>query len=182
MPESVRTRIAMSDFFSVDNFKAEFLAQAKAMFGPGFVWLVIDNTADTAIRANPRNLYILRTYGSGSPLSGAQFRAQFEAGALNLGEKASKVARKITGGRGATIDVTPLLCVSMWEHSYIPDYTVHGKEAYLEAWWNKINWGRVAEISEIERVERMARSRERSLFHQTSTGSLYGTSYGSSSY
>ncbi len=33
------------DFSSVDNLKAEFLANAKSMYGPGFVWLVYTRKA-----------------------------------------------------------------------------------------------------------------------------------------
>lgn len=42
----------------------------------------------------------------------------------------------------------PILCVNTWEHAYLRDYGVGGKRAYLERWWDRIDW---------EVVERSAR-------------------------
>lgn len=39
--------------------------------------------------------------------------------------------------------VEPVLCVSTWEHVYLHDYGLD-KWAYLEAWWDAINWGEVS--------------------------------------
>jgi len=33
-----------------------------------------------------------------------------------------------------------LLCVSTWEHSYMTDYRIDGKDRFLDAWWEAINW------------------------------------------
>lgn len=38
------------------------------------------------------------------------------------------------------LDVVPILCVSTWEHVWLPDWGVGGKGNFLEAWWNRINW------------------------------------------
>lgn len=38
------------------------------------------------------------------------------------------------------IDIQPILCVNTWEHVWLMDYGIGGKEEYLEHWWDAINW------------------------------------------
>ena len=42
-------------------------------------------------------------------------------------------------------DVVPLLCVSTWEHVWLPQYGVGGKDSFLERWWDRIEWKIVEE-------------------------------------
>ncbi|EGE82408.2 Fe-Mn family superoxide dismutase [Blastomyces dermatitidis ATCC 18188] len=140
---------------SVESLKAEFLATANAMFGPGFVWLV--KSKDTG------QLKILSTYIAGSPYPAAHFRRQpvdmaTQTTGITGGENLEQI-RKLTptnrvGSMGAyssqkfmapgAIDIHPILCVNTWEHVWLPDWGVGGKPQFLEAWWNRINWDEVA--------------------------------------
>lgn len=126
------------------------------MFGPGFVWLVQSNEAGTR-----RPLRIVATYLAGSPLSGAHYRRQSEdlnthnpdsyqelnsVGSFGPASKQERRDKKALGG----IDVTPLLCVNTWEHVWLTDYGVRGKEKYLNDWWKKINWDIVQEAATLQ--------------------------------
>lgn len=56
---------------------------------------------------------------------------------------ASAVGRKDASVPPGAVSVTPVLCVSTWEHVYLHDYGVGGKQEYLKRWWDAINWGEV---------------------------------------
>lgn len=143
------------NFGSMDTLRATFLATADAMFGPGFVWLVQTRENDAA--NGP--LRILPTYIAGSPLSGAHYRRQSHD--LNTHNAESYQQLNTVGSFGAAnktggpkkplggTDVVPLMCVSTWEHTWLPDYGVGGKMRYLEAWWDKIDWDVVRQNASI---------------------------------
>ncbi|CAK7197490.1 hypothetical protein SEUCBS139899_000137 [Sporothrix eucalyptigena] len=54
------------------------------------------------------------------------------------------------------IDVIPVLCLSTWEHVWLRDYGLGadgygGKAAFVEAWWNAIDWDAVANLANLNR-------------------------------
>lgn len=149
----------IKNFGSIETLKWEMLETASAMFGPGFVWLVKDF----------ENKYsILATYLAGSPYPKANYRLQRADVQFDLPEKMpenisdhlkriyANQATNSVGGfglhskeprtpPGAPQSLTPILCVNVWQHVYLPDYGVRpeirgGKPRYLENWWNKIDW------------------------------------------
>jgi Fe-Mn family superoxide dismutase len=38
------------------------------------------------------------------------------------------------------INAWPILCVNTWQHVWMMDYGIAGKEEYLERWWDRVNW------------------------------------------
>ncbi|KAH7069411.1 Fe superoxide dismutase-like protein [Paraphoma chrysanthemicola] len=145
-PSQDLTAQIRKDFSSVDTLRESFLSTAEAMFGPGFVWLVQTNDSHIG------SLRILPTYLAGSPLSGAHYRRQShdlnthnadsyqalnKVGSFGAAAKQNNQPKKPLGG----IDVIPLLCVNTWEHVWLKDFGMLGKRKYLEAWWDKIDWG-----------------------------------------
>jgi len=130
------------------------------MFGPGFVWLVQNNIN--------KKLFILPTYLAGSPLPGAHYRRQTtdmnthpqdQQPVFNsVGAFGKESAREKGKSRPAFggVEVTPLLCVSTWEHVWLQDYALEygfgmGKRRYLEAWWKRINWNEVENLASLSK-------------------------------
>lgn len=140
------------------TLKSTFLANASTMFGGGFVWLVATEEKHTG---NKRPVMrILRTYNAGSPYAGNHWRRQdsdmsevplHPGVSRSTGRTASDIARYIE--RDAQPKVHPVLCVSVWEHSYIVDWQIGGKDQFLEAWWNRIDWDKVYVRARIDYIE-----------------------------
>lgn len=56
------------------------------------------------------------------------------------------------------INLEPLLCLNTWEHAWLLDWGFgsdgqSGKMAYVEAWWNLIDWNKVAQRSGVLRPD-----------------------------
>lgn len=41
------------------------------------------------------------------------------------------------------VPLTPLLCVNTWEHVWMMDHGINGKDEYLERWWDRVDWNAV---------------------------------------
>lgn len=41
---------------------------------------------------------------------------------------------------GQLLGTTPILCLDMWEHSYVADYYPSGKKQYVEDFFKNLNW------------------------------------------
>lgn len=149
MPSDLARDLERS-FSSIETLRREFVATATAMFGPGFVWLVQTGPADFAI---------LPTYLSGSPYPAAHWRrqdtdmnttgAEGSAGPWLRNTQVRGMPSKKEGGPPGSGAVTPLLCVNTWEHVWLRDYGVGyggqgGKRAFVEAWWESVDWEAVA--------------------------------------
>lgn len=172
MPESLQ-RALITDFGSVDNLRAEMLAMAETMFGPGFVWLV--RAKASGVGGKPKFM-LLPTYLAGSPLSGAHNRRQpvdmntqnvadaQKAGGVAALSKAQFLAHNVpqnsVGQFGpyaaknnalafGGVDVLPCLCVNTWEHAYIFDWRF-SKRSFLERWWEFVNWNVVTQLADVE--------------------------------
>lgn len=48
----------------------------------------------------------------------------------------------------------PILCVNTWEHAYLRDYGIGGKRAYLERWWDRVDWAVVERNAKVYGPER----------------------------
>jgi len=133
MPEAFRLYIPFT-LSSPEALKTEILTTASKMFGCGWVWLVLDQN---------KYIRILCTYNAGTPY-GAAFRRQNTDMNTNqvLGatvQEMTEAARNAARGP-ATNWAVPLLNINVWEHAWIEDFGVSGKDRYLEALWDAIDW------------------------------------------
>jgi Fe-Mn family superoxide dismutase len=120
----------------------DFLATASSMFGPGFVWLAKNLEREGM-------MHIFCTYSAGSPYPAAHSRRQPVDMATHTPE--TQLGNQFAGSMGAhaqnqkslapgAVDVQPILCVNTWEHAWMMDYGIAGKDEYLERWWDRVNW------------------------------------------
>jgi superoxide dismutase, Fe-Mn family len=137
----------------MENLRTLMLEAADAMFGNGFVWLMIDHSAERTPR-------ILNTYNAGSPWPGAHTRQQsHDVATTSMSERLQRmtVPQNYVGAWGDTsrfnarsqpnaLQATPVLCVNVWQYMYVLDYGVLGKRQYLNAWWERIDWAQVADL------------------------------------
>lgn len=91
-----------SAFGSFEKFKEEFSNAAKARFGSGWAWLVVDGG----------KLVVTSTPNQDTPLMEGK---------------------------------TPILGLDVWEHAYYLNYQ-NRRPDYVSAWWNVVNWSKVAEL------------------------------------
>ncbi|EPX74050.1 ribosomal protein subunit S26 [Schizosaccharomyces octosporus yFS286] len=52
-----------------------------------------------------------------------------------------------------TKEIVPLLCLNLWQYSYLQDYGINNKEKYISNWWNMINWSVVNNRFQASRME-----------------------------
>ena len=140
-------------FESLHHLRDELTDAALAMFGQGYVWLMKEMSMS-------KRLWILCTYNAGSPFPAAHTQRQTHDHATG-----QELGRRLTNpqmsepqnhagsfGRHSTNDsmynydalkALPILCLKVWEHQWLPDYGMLGKEAYVKNWWNRIDWDQV---------------------------------------
>lgn len=167
IPGALQRELTQS-FSSIETLKQEMIGTGAAMFGPGFVWLVMNSR---------RKYSILTTYLAGTPYPEAHYRHQpvdMNTEDKTVAEAVRRMARQpisnTVGAHGQYTQsqnlapgaekLTPILCVSTWEHTYQFDYgvswlestnqegqqqIVEAKVEYLNRWWDRINWNVVAE-------------------------------------
>ncbi|KAF3929010.1 hypothetical protein ABW20_dc0100269 [Dactylellina cionopaga] len=160
-PGSMLLATVEESFGHIEILKETMLATALACFSNAFVWLVIENTT--------RKLRILTTYNAGTPYGLAHRRQavdtntttrpapvgatdgstiaaaiqnsnEFESPADAYTEMLAKLPEELAAaGRKSTF--SPLLCVNVWEHAWVADYSFDKKEEYLNKWWDAVDWG-----------------------------------------
>jgi Fe-Mn family superoxide dismutase len=144
----------IKSFGSIDSLLRTMLTTANAMHGPGFVWLVQATRRSTSAAGVPSSLpefRILTTYNAGTPYPEAMYRQQSKDQSTELGYNGNAGSFGSTSAREkdapqlppGTELITPVLCVSTWEHMYLQDYGVDKKSTYLVDWWKVIDWAAV---------------------------------------
>lgn len=137
-------------FESLEHLRDEMTDAALSMFGNGYVWLLAEELADsysaTSNVGGP--LRILCTYNAGSPFADAHARRQGVDGntgiahRLTAGAMGDFSSNRITSQPRA-FNGQPILCLKVWEHQWMRDYGLAGKQTYVHNWWNRVDWDEV---------------------------------------
>ena len=166
IPKELRSDINLC-ISSVETMREEIFTTAMAMFGSGFVWVVHES-------GSSGNLRILTTYNAGTPYPEAHSRLPVDMNTMdtkvpsgryltskdhnrrmteinnNVGSfghySKGHLEKKILGpGMDEMSHVVPILCVKVWEHAWLYDYSngPRAKATYLKHWWNSIDWDTV---------------------------------------
>lgn len=124
---------------------------AMSMFGNGYVWLLAEEMDSLALSGVGGPLRILCTYNAGSPFAEAHARRQAVDGNTDLAQRLVKTeagafgrhSRNKNTAQPRGFDGQPILCLKVWEHQWMRDYGLAGKQAYVQNWWNRIDWDEV---------------------------------------
>lgn len=155
---------------SVTAFKSAFSAAALGMSSNGFLWLVLDDVtsqfaivptfgAGTVLVQNrvqkyPRGIEKLasleqREAESANPSDTSGAAPAYRPSTTTVTTDVPQIIGDITGAMRRPEDVgqklSPLLCLSVNEHAWLPDWGIWGKETYLSRFWECVNWELVSQ-------------------------------------
>jgi Fe-Mn family superoxide dismutase len=120
-----------STFVSLDNFRNEFLYTADVMSGNGWVFLVEDEN---------KKLKIVSCNNDGTPYFYGRNQPINLNTAFDYADYEPLLQHKDSIKAGKKDYSLPIICANVWEHAYLLDYGVTGKDEYLERLWNNIDW------------------------------------------
>ncbi|RMZ82903.1 hypothetical protein DV737_g1938, partial [Chaetothyriales sp. CBS 132003] len=160
-------------FDSLQHLRDQMTESAMAMFGQGYVWLM--RSWDSS-----KQLHVLCTYNAGSPFPDAHTRRQTFDSATgqnpSISSRLTSPQNRVGSlGKHSRYDAiyhegallaSPILCLKVWEHQWLPDYGTFGKEAYVKNWWSRIDWDVVQANCNIVPDGPDAHDRVRSIFEQ----------------
>lgn len=150
------------DYESLPAFKSQFSAAALGMVQAGWLWFVRDQTGRLGIipsmgrstllvsKQHKRGLHDFEAtlvdlppqeVDAGQPSPAATYGSsdEPEANYVPFARLASARDKSKVGQ-----DLTPLFCLSLHEHSWLPDYGIWGKEDYLVNFWYSLDWDKVS--------------------------------------
>ncbi|CAG8712896.1 3389_t:CDS:2, partial [Funneliformis caledonium] len=134
------------EFESIENFKEHFKNMALGIFGSGWTWLV--ETENDVLR-------VVNTYNAGTtldvtrtqekdpnnhPTPSSPFLSSSKTNVGGINKPSPPPFIKLALRPPHKSRFTPLLCLNMWEHAYIKDFGIQGKENYIDSFWGCINW------------------------------------------
>jgi Fe-Mn family superoxide dismutase len=147
IPTHLRVKIEQG-FGSLAALRSLMFQTAMSIHGSGWVWLVVGPSSE---------LRVLATYNSGSPFNIRARQIQDPNTSLNLDSVGNYNVQGLAMNRKHEYRILPVLALNCWEHAYLPDYGVNGKQQYLKNWWAAVNWQRVDEATGRRAVGRITR-------------------------
>lgn len=120
-----------NSFGGMDNLRSQLLTEADTLLGNGWVFLA---------EGEDKGLYTMACYNAGTPYDFSRSQMFDLNGAVSQDtwETLDQIKKAIEAKEKNHSMV--LLALNVWEHIYVPDYSVSGRADYLEKWWNCIDW------------------------------------------
>lgn len=180
--KSLLTQIE-NHFESLPAFKLAFSSAAYGMAGSGYVWLVQDREQNlgiiptfgagtilvqnrlqrdggghaawfeaSSVESKPskkEGYFISRT----TDAQGSPFDPRSNAGNRPPQVRSFSSAPSRSNSDSVGEELFPLLCVSVHERDWLPDYGMWGKEEYLMRFWECVDWERVFRLHEEYKVK-----------------------------
>ncbi|CAG8450546.1 11120_t:CDS:2, partial [Ambispora leptoticha] len=132
----------INEFGSLEAFKDE--SNAMAIFGCGWTWLV---------QTEFQMLRIVNSYNAGTALDTTRTQSvepnfdSLSAPVISYVKEKEKSLQAPSAAPSAPppnhLRFTPLLVLSVWEHAYLTDYGVNGRDKYIDQFWECVNWEKV---------------------------------------
>ena len=157
-------------FDSFPAFKLAFSSAAYGMSGSGYVWLVQDRDQNLGIvptfgagtilvqnrlqrlevgdrsQIEPSKVTSTSARTDASQTNGTAGNSpnsSFASQIRNYSSSSSRLFRQQSHIQEIGEELFPLLCVSVHERDWLPDYGMWGKEEYLMRFWECVDWDRV---------------------------------------
>jgi superoxide dismutase, Fe-Mn family len=128
-------------FESLDHLRDELTDTAMSLHGNGYIWLTKEVSTKKSFR-------ILATYNSGSPFPAAHNRRQTSDASTSAPGMGLSMALSRPNYQHP-LTTLPILCLKLWEHQWLPDYGITGKEAYVANWWSRVDWDEVLNLANL---------------------------------
>ncbi|AGO11400.1 AaceriACR153Cp [[Ashbya] aceris (nom. inval.)] len=129
-------------FGSIAEFRTLLLNSSLAQSGDGFTWLVARCAGDTGDVLAYDKLFVFNTYNAGTPYAVSRVEHFKRVAATEAGSKPMDGTEEAVQNLQykATTRYLPLLAIDSSPKSWLYDYGVFGKAAYLDRVWESTNW------------------------------------------
>ncbi|CAG8617867.1 13140_t:CDS:2 [Dentiscutata erythropus] len=149
-PETFLHERIKQTFGSISDFKTHFKNMALGLFGSGWTWQVTINikaaqsgtTLDTTrLQEKDPNNHPTSLLSSPFLTTASQTSSQFAQNASSSKPvPPPSIALNLVDPPPHKSKFTPLLCLNVWEHAYLKDFGIHGKETYVDQFWECVDW------------------------------------------
>lgn len=132
---ALQRRIEQS-FGSLENLRSQIYQAASRILGQGWVFVV---------EKPDKSLAVVACNGAGSPYT--FYRAQETDLSGLVSEDEQREHQRLTEAVSNNVKNynIALLALNLWQHAYVPDYGIDGRERYIDAWWKTLDWDKVNE-------------------------------------
>ena len=133
-PTGVLAQKIIAQFGDLEGLKRAIDQAASKILSSGFVFLVENQD---------KKLEVVTSLATGSPTTFSRSQTLDLNGQISEDSKAQldSLQEKVDA-REINWNIE-LLALNLWEHAYLPDYGVRGRQDYIDAWWKSIDWNKV---------------------------------------